>query len=309
MASSFSGEHSFGDKGSIGATFLSFRGVHQYLSRNINAPLPGTYDPADPTSGVRPLGGSQNVYQFSSDGIRHAEVLFANVDLNPTKRLSVWAFGQLQRRRADSSGVGSFPSNEYDLAQDYGRGTQPGQRLFAGAWYNAGKGLNGGLFLRANSGTPFNITTGADGNGDTQYNDRPAFATDLTRASVVRTGYGNFDTSPIAGQRIVPINYGTAPGLVSIQVTAAKEFHFGPRPAPEAAASGKPVEAGKPRPEPRYELRFAVEAGNVLNHNNPGVPVGILSSPFFGQSISLAQSFSGITAANRTVTLHGRFSF
>ncbi len=309
MVSSFSGEHSFGGKGSIGATFLSTRGVHQYLSRNRNAPLPGTYNSADPTSGVRPLGGTQNVYQFSSDGIRHAEVLFANLDLNLTKRLSVWAFGQLQRRRGDSSGVGSFPSNEYDLAQDYGRNTQPGERLFAGAWYNAVKGVNGGLFFRANSGVPFNITTGTDANGDTQYNDRPAFATDLTRASVVRTGYGNFDTSPIAGQRIIPINYGTGPGLVSLQVTAAKEFHFGPRPLPEAGAQGKPAGKGVPPPEPRYALRFAVEAGNVLNHNNPGAPVGILTSPFFGQSISLAQSFSGITAANRTVTLHGRFSF
>ncbi len=309
MTGSFSAEHSFGEKGSISATYLSVRRVHQYLSRNVNAPLPGTYNPADPTSGIRPLGGTQNIYEFSSDGIRRGEVMFANVDLNPTKRLSVWAFYNVQRRRADSFGAGSFPSNEYDLAQDYGRITTPSQRIFAGAWYNAARGFQGGLFLRANSGTPYNITTGTDLNGDTQYNDRPAFATDLTRASVVRTRLGNFDTQPIAGQTIIPIDYGTSPAFVSLQITAAKEFHFGPRPAPEAAGPGHPVAPGNPLPEPRYQLRFSAEAGNVLNHTNPGVPVGILSSPFFGQSISLADNFSGITAANRALILHSRFSF
>lgn len=94
-----------------------------------------------------------------------------------------------------------------------------------------------------------------------------------------------------------------------LQVRVAKEFQFGPRPAPADAVAGKAPETGKGVPEPRYQLRLSVEAGNVLNHTNPGVPVGILSSPFFGKSISLTDNFSGITAANRTVILHSRFSF
>ncbi len=307
MTGSFSAEHGFAnDKGTISATYIATRGVHQYLSRNINAPLPGTYDPTEAASGVRPLGGTQNLYQFSSDGVRHAQILMASADLNPTKSLSVWAFFYKQNRTADSGGSTSFPSNEYDLAQDYGRAAVTKNRLFSGVWYNAPKGLNAGLFFRATSGTPFNITTGTDGNGDTIFNDRPAFATDLTRASVVRTRYGNFDTAPIAGQSIIPINDATSPAFYSLQLTASKEFHFGPRPAPEKPAPGQPAPQG--RPDPRYQLRFSVEGQNVLNHNNPGVPVGILSSPFFGQSISLASS-SSITAANRTVTLHANFSF
>lgn len=304
---SFSIEHGFGnDKGIVSATYIAARGDHQYLSRNINAPLPGTYDPSVTDSGVRPLGGTQNIYQFSSDGIRRGQILLANADLNPTKRLSVWAFYNLQIRSADSSGVNSFPSNEYDLAQDQGRAAIARQRLFSGLWYNAPKSADVGMFLVAHSDTPFNITTGTDLNGDTIFNDRPAFATDLSRASVVMTRYGALDASPIAGEKIVPINNETSPAFVSLRLVVSKTFGFGPRPARVAAAAGGP----KPEaPEPRYHLRFSIESQNVTNHKNPGVPVGVLSSPFFGQSISLASDFSSISAANRTVTLHSNFSF
>ena len=48
--------------------WVTNRGVHVQNERNINAPLPGTYNVADPTSGVRPLGGTQNVYQYQSEG-------------------------------------------------------------------------------------------------------------------------------------------------------------------------------------------------------------------------------------------------
>ena len=307
MTGSFSVEHGFSnDKGVISATYIATRGVHQYLSENINAPLPGTYNPDVADSGVRPLGGTQNIYQFVSEGVRHGQTLSAAADLNPTKALSVWAFYTLQFRESDTGGATSFPSNQYDLAADYGRTTATRQRLFSGLWYNFPRSFMGGLFFRTNSGVPFNITTGTDLNGDTIFNDRPSFATDLTRPSVVRTRYGNFDTAPITGQIVIPINYAISPAFASLQVSAAKEFHFGPRPAPEAPAHGQPAAEG--RPDPRYQLRFSVEAANVLNHNNPGVPVGVLSSPFFGQSVSLASS-SSISAANRTVTLHTNFSF
>ena len=301
---SFSAEHGFSnDKGVVSVTWIATRGVHQFLSRNVNAPLPGTYNVGDPTSGVRPLANSENLYQFSSDGVRHGQTLSAAADLNPTKALSVWAFYTLQFRSSDTSGINSFPTNEYNLAADYGRTATTRQRLFSGLWYNAPKSFMGGLFFRANSGTPFNLTTGTDNNGDTIFNDRPAYATDLSRPSVVRTRYGNLDADPIPGEPVVPINAETGPAFFSLQTTLAKEFRFGPR--PEAAAGAAP---GEGQGDPRYQLRFSVEAQNVLNHNNPGTPVGILSSPFFGQSISLNGS-SGISAANRTLTLHSNFSF
>ena len=59
------------------------------------------------------------------------------------------------------------------------------------------------------SGTPFNITTGQDLNGDNQFNDRPAFATDRS-TNIVKTKYGSFTLLPSAFERI-PYNLGNGP--------------------------------------------------------------------------------------------------
>jgi hypothetical protein len=56
-------------------------------------------------------------------------------------------------------------------------------------------------------------------------------------------------------------------------------------------------------------LSFSVEAQNLFNHLNSGVPVGVLSSPLFGRSLSLTTDFSTLTAANRTLLLHSTFTF
>jgi hypothetical protein len=62
-------------------------------------------------------------------------------------------------------------------------------------------------------------------------------------------------------------------------------------------------------PDPRYSLRLSFDAENVLNHVNAGTPVGVLTSPEFGQSISLNSPFSGNSAANRLVLLRAAFNF
>jgi flagellar biosynthesis/type III secretory pathway ATPase len=58
-----------------------------------------------------------------------------------------------------------------------------------------------------------------------------------------------------------------------------------------------------------FALRFGVESQNVLNHVNRGLPIGVLNSPFFGRSISLASIYTDNQAANRVVTLSTAFSF
>jgi hypothetical protein len=56
-------------------------------------------------------------------------------------------------------------------------------------------------------------------------------------------------------------------------------------------------------------LSFSIEAQNLFNHVNPGQPVGVLSSPLFGQPLSVATDFSTLTSANRTILLHSTFTF
>jgi hypothetical protein len=300
-----SAEHIFGKLGRSSITFTNVRGDHQYISRNINAPLPGTFDANVPGSGVRPLGGDQNIYQFGSGGVANFQSVRVTSVLNVNKRVRGFVIYTANRERSDANTASTFASNSFNIAADYGRVALVTQSLTVGSTEQLPFGITANIYIGATGGVPFNITTGSDLNGDTIYNDRPAFATDLTRASVIKTRFGNFDTVPIAGQTIIPINYGNSPASILVDPTLERSFAFGPRPAAAAAAPGaKPG----PRPDPPFNLSISVEAQNVLNHVNPGTPIGVLTSPFFGKSISLSNG-STISAANRVILLHMNFSF
>ena len=53
-------DHQFGKIATASVTYVNSRGVHQYLSDNVNAFLPGTYNIATGT-GVRPNGINENI--------------------------------------------------------------------------------------------------------------------------------------------------------------------------------------------------------------------------------------------------------
>jgi len=72
----------------------------------------------------------------------------------------------------------------------------------------------------------------------------------------------------------------------------------------------------------RYSMQFSLNFQNVLNHVNLSPPNGNLSSPYFGQSLSLSGGFGGFGgpgggggagggsgAGNRRVTAQVRFNF
>ncbi len=298
-----------GKFGSLTANYIFIRGDHQWLSRNINAPLPGTYNPADPNSGVRPLGGTQNIYQFDSEGIDKVHLFFVNSQFKFGKRVSGFAAYTFTHGKQNVVNATTFDSNSYDLSQDYGRSAQPTQQLFLDANLQLPFGLASTVFVSTAGGTPFNITTGTDLNGDTIYNDRPAFATAPTASSVIyKTRFGTFDANPQPGEKTIPINYGNSPNLFYVEMSLDRSFKLGPRPPALGKSASK---TSAPRPDPPYTLDFYVEADNLLNHVNPGPPVGVLSSPLFGQSISLNPTFfsTNSTSANRTITLRCAFSF
>jgi hypothetical protein len=59
----------------------------------------------------------------------------------------------------------------------------------------------------------------------------------------------------------------------------------------------------------RYNLTFSVNARNILNRVNAALPVGVLTSPNFGQSANLAGGPFSSQAANRKIELQAMFSF
>jgi hypothetical protein len=268
-----------GHFGTASVSYVNNRGMHTQVTENVNAPLPGTYDHLNSASGVRPYGISQNMYEFASEGVYRSSRLTTNLTLR-TSRFTVYGYYTLRFDRSDAD-ASSPPSNQYDLGADYGRSLDDVRHtLTAGEHATLPFGIESSGYVQAMSGAPFNIVLGQDMNGDTQFNDRPAFATDRTRPSVVTTKWGVFDTSPITGQTLIPRNYGQGPGMFVVNLALGRSWGLGPE------LKSTDVRAGGPRVR-KYTMGLWAESQNLLNHANLTPPVGTLNSPLFGRSLAV----------------------
>jgi hypothetical protein len=110
--------------------------------------------------------------------------------------------------------------------------------------------------------------------------------------------------------KIIPRNYGQSPGSVFVNLRLSRIFGFGGMRMGGMGGGGRGMPGGGGASEQRYSLTFYASVRNLLNHTNPGPIVGNLTSPFFGQSTSLAGGFGPSSAAgNRRLELGVRFSF
>ena len=328
-------EHQIGKVARVAVTYVNSRGVHQYLSNNINAFLPGTYDPATGT-GTRPNGINENIYQFQSSGVYKQNQLMFNYSVN-AKRVSLFGFYVLNFANADTAGANYFPSNPWNPGADYGRANfDVRNRFLLGGNLQAPFGISISPMLVTNSGSPFNITIGQDLNGDNQFNDRPSFATESS-TSVMNTPFGNFDLDPAANAARIPYNYGNSPGAFSMNMRVSKSFGIGPKVAdslgpagfgpggphgghgghgrlggglgPGGLSSGGGPPGFNQATTRRYSLNFTAMARNVFNNVNLASPVGVLESPLFGTSNALAGGFFSSQASNRSINLQMSFNF
>jgi hypothetical protein len=310
---------------------FNYRGKHLLRVRNINSPLPGTYDPANPNSSVRPLGNIGDVYYYESSAVFNDYRVFGGVRRQMSKGFSLFANFGTGKGKTDTDCIfGSiancFPADNYDVSSEYSRVSFiPSANFFVGGTLILPRlKVNLNPFIVYSSGRPFNIVTGRDTNGDGLFTERPAFASGQTDPADLRqTRFGDFDLNPKLGQELIPRNYGMGPSFFSVNLGISRSFAFGNVPAPPAAAAPKPAAAAPPAgarpangptPEKKYTLTFSVNIQNLLNTTNLAQPIGNLSSPRFGESFSTAGSFgfgpSGSAAAgNRRIQLQVRFGF
>jgi hypothetical protein len=329
------------------ARFYTYRTRHALRARNINAPLPGTFDPEVEDSGVRPFAGVGDVFQYESTGKIDQNQFSLGLNSRFNRSFSIFAHYTLSSTKSDTDGANTFPANSYDLSGEYGRSAQDVRHRFVMGgsisipWWQ----VNLSPFIIASSGRPFNITTGRDTNGDNLFTERPAFATDLTRPSVRLTRFGAFDIDPLPGQEIIPRNYGEGPGFFAVNLRVSKTFSFGDAGSTDRAAdqSSSPEGRGGRRgggggmggfpgmgggrggggrgggggssERGRYNLTFSINFQNIFNRTNLGLPVGNLSSRLFGESLSTVSGFGGgggggnPAAGNRRIQAQIRFSF
>jgi Carboxypeptidase regulatory-like domain len=328
-------ERQWGKIATTSLTYVNSRGVRQYRSENVNAYLPGTYSQATGT-GVRAQGGNSNIYQYQSGGAYKQNQLMASYSIQ-SKRLSIFGFYVLTFANGNTSGASYFSSNPFNPSADYGRASfDVRQRLMFGGTLQAPFGISLNPMLEATSGSPFDIAVGQDLNGDSKFNDRPAWATGATDPKFrMDTSYGTFDLNPAATAARIPYNMGNGPSQFGINLRLNKSFGVGPKVVGRAQSngfsgggprggrggpgggglgpgglSGSGGPPGQSQVIPRkYALAFTAQARNVLNHVNLAPPVGTLLSPLFGTSTRLAGGPWSNSSANRSVELQLSFNF
>jgi hypothetical protein len=315
----------------VSMTYLNTHGLHQLISRDINAP-----DPANPDD-ARPNPSLSDLYQYESAGLFNQNQLIANFNIR-TSKVTLFGFYTLSYVDSNTAGGGSFPMNQYDLEEDYGRAAYDVRnRLFLGGSWNLPWYIQVFPFVVVNSAPPFNIVLSDDYLGGDYlpiFNARPAFASNLSNpANVVTTAWGKFDTVPVPGETIIPPNYGVGFGQFTANLRLSKTFGFGK--VVQGGGFGGPPGGGGGRygrglgpgglssmgsggggmfgrggmPNRRYTLTFSISARNVFNNVNYSAPEGNLNSPLFGKAYALAGGFFSSSAANRRVDFQVRFAF
>jgi hypothetical protein len=324
----------------VSVTYLNSRGEHAFYIDNVNAPAPWLSRNNSPYN--RPLGTSENIYQYESGGIFRQNQLILNARVSTGKMLSLFGFYTLSYANSNVASGGaaggffasggtsaaSFVSDQFDPMADYGRAAfDVRHRAFIGGNVSLPYGFSLFPFVIINSGAPYNVTTGQDNNQDSLFNDRPW----LTSANERFNCRSRNDFSTTAtGSPLVPINSCTGPGNMTLNLRLSKTFGFGretkggggaggfrgrggPRggglgPRGLSGGGGNPFAFGSPTNR-RYNLTFSISARNLLNTFNPGNPVANLSSPLFGQTLSTGGGPFASASANRRVDLQVRFSF
>ena len=329
---------------SLTLTYLHSFGVHQLLTINANQYNPALAGAGDSPFPLDPSGAY--IYQYYPEGVFEQNQLITSVNARLTKNLSMVGFYTLGF--ADSNGgAGSNISNAYNLAQDYGPATFVSRnQVFSMANYSGPWGLRFNPFLIAQAGRPFNITLPNDPLNNF-YNQRPGVATTAQCASdttgrYIRTNYGCMDSQPAPGEALIPANLGKGPASVAFNLRVSRAFGFGPETGssagPAGGDGGPRGGGGGPRGGPpggglgpgglgggggrgmggmfggastgrKYSLNFSVQALNLFNNVNYGGPSGVLGSPHFDRSTTLAGGIYSSGAASRRIFGQVVFTF
>jgi len=248
-------------------------GRNLFRSRDLNAPV----------GGVRPDPTLRNVTLLESIARSQNRSLQVNVMLNHRPRRFTANIGYtLGEALNETDGALTLPPDSFDLSQEWGPARQDVRHRFSASMNTDLKaGFRMNMFLRAQSASPYNITTGLDENRDGQTNERPF-------------GVGR--------------NSGRGQGTANVDMGLVWQHSLGQRPVVSAqrggggGGRGGGGGGGNNRASDglmRFEI-FA-RATNVLNIVNPQNFSGVMTSPFFGLATS--------ASAARRLVVGTRFFF
>lgn len=231
--------------------------------RNLNTPV----------DGVRPDPNFANILSLVSDA--EAKTHSVNVGWNLTKlewkRSFFFVNYTWSKSDTNTTGAFSLPANSDNLDTEWGP-SGGDVRHRASASFNLAPITNMSLSLnaRAQSGSPYNITTGRDDNRDGLFNDRPA--------GVPRNSARTDAQWDLGGRLSYSWGFGTrgqsggsgGPGTATVVMGGG---------GGGAMAAG----FGGGAADKRFRIELYLSGQNLLNRANYVGYSGVITSPFYGQ--------------------------
>jgi hypothetical protein len=250
--------------GRFNATYSIGWGRDLLRGRNLNAPV----------NGVRPNPEFANDVELVADASSRSQsvsLMYSYVRMD-WKRTFFNVNYTWSRNRTDTTGAFAIPANGDNLETEWGPGMGDiPHRVGASFSMQPIRNMTLGLNVRAQSGSPYNITTGHDDNGDGLFTDRPAGVTrnaargamqiDLGGRLSYAWGFGKPRQQAGAGGTAVMVTIGGGGG--------------GLAPGFGGGAEDK-----------RYRVEVYVSGQNLLNRVNYTAYSFVLTSPFYGDPVA-----------------------
>jgi hypothetical protein len=255
----------------VGVDYVRALGYQLFNAIDTNAPLPGT--------AVRPNANYLRIVQYETTGRSWSNALLMSVERRLGRGPLVNASYTLSRQVRTVEDFGFTPADSFNRpAEQALANNNRANQFVASVVWPLPYGLQAAGLVQARSGLPWTVTTGSDNNGDANINDRPDIvnpngdpASKTTYSSAFTGRAGNLGR-----------NTNTGPAFAQVDLRLSKFIKFGGR----------------------YSFEGFVEAFNLFNRGNLGIPNGTLTSALFGQPTALAMN-----AAPRQIELGFRFNF
>ena len=330
----------------LSANYINSRGVHLLRQTDANAPLPGTntYPYGDDTVRIltESVGFSRTSQLFINPTVNYKKLfLFGFYALSYGKDDNEGMPADPYNLRAEW-GPSSFGDVRHRAV--LGTGIPLPWKITATPFFNASSGTP----YNITTGLP---DPSGDGSAVQRPALVDLSSSACTGASSkYAPGFGCFNLNPAAGTTTLERNAGRGPASVNLSMRLSRTWGFGSfgesgpadkdapppgiggvrgGPGPGGPGGGGPGGGGPggggpppggPPPSgifgsssaKRYNLTLTIMAMNVLNHPNFASPNGDLSSPFFGQSLSLQGGFGPEGASStydRKISLQLRLTF
>jgi hypothetical protein len=244
--------------------------------RNINAPEVSsgsaiTSDPLASLRAPRPFALNENIFQYQSSGHFKGNTFSTSIKQKGYRGFSFYAGYLHFSYLTDAGRTPVSPQSSYN---DAGESSRPdfhaSNEVYAGGDIDLPYKISGSLQFDASSGLPYNITTGADANGDGVFNDRPSYALH-GGTGVYSTPFGLLSANSINGN--VPRNAGTMPPIMHMDMNLSRSFHL------ETKKTGS-----------HRVLTLNLRSANLLNHTNVTAVSSVLTSPIFTEPLTAASA-------------------